>query len=509
MNDFSYKNLSDAELAEIFGNHKFKIPLKRQQLISLAFTIGEGLDSVAYWLPVRSGKTITALAMIQLWGCKKTLIITPNSAFEAWDRDILKITDYTYEFLTGTRQERINKLRYTDKNIYIINYEGLKSIYAYLRPGDDVVKGEWRICQDEFIDDFDCIILDEAHKVTSYDAIQSDICYELSKRSKHCIGLSADPINKHYIELFNIYKAIDLGKTFGNNFFAFRNMYFRSIDLKNGKTGRGFKKWVLKGGAEDQILEKISRCSISFDRSECSDVPENEPMTINIEPSEEFLSWQKQIIENDKVQINGVPVDVSNPTTKGTKLLQLSAGFIYSDVEGKHNDNLGIHNTQILKNNPKLGVLIYLINGCNGKVIVWHKYSYEAAIIEIALAKNHIEFEAIRGSIKEPKKSIIARFNTKPEIKVLLVQQTINEGFDAKIASTMVFFTPVAGPRIRNQCIGRILGDGQVPDYRIYDLILKNSFDVVVQKNLKKNKSFARLVMNYINNFQKDKNNGN
>lgn len=500
---FDYKNLTDNELAEIFKDHKFRIWPKRGVLISLAFAIGENLDSVAYWLPVRFGKTITALLTAKLWDCKKILVVCPNSAFEAWNRDVTKATDYTYEFLVGTRSERIYKLRHTDKNVYVINYEGLKSIYGYLYPGDGINKGEWHVYDVSFVDNFDCVIFDEIHKVTDYGAIQSDICYELSKRAKHCIGLSADPISKHYLELFNIYKAIDLGETFGNNFFAFRNIYFRSIDLTNGKTGRSFKKWVLKHGAEELILKKISKRSISFGRSECSTVPDNEPIVVNVEPSDEFLNWQKKIIENDEVLINGVPVDVSDLTTKGTKILQLSAGFIYSDIDGLHNDNLGIHNTQILKTNPKLDALIDLIDVCQGKVVVWHKYSYEADMIEKALTDHDIEFEAMNGSIKEPKESIMKRFNTKPEIKVLLVQQTINEGWDGKIAKYMIFYQPVAGPRIRNQCEGRMKGDGQVDDYCIYDLIMKDSFDEVVNRNLKKNKTFKKSVMDYIQGLNK------
>jgi len=495
MNDFSYKTLTKEELAEIFKDHKFKIQPKHQVLISLAFVMGQKLDSVAYWLPVRFGKTITALLTAQLWGCQKMLAVCPSSAFEAWDRDIPKATNYTYKFLTGTRYDRIYKLRHTNNNIYIINYEGLKSIYAHLHPGDAINKGKWEICNDEFVDNFDCIIFDEVHKVTDYNTIQSNICYELSKRSKFCIGMSADPINKHYLELFNIYKVIDLGETFGNNFFAFRHKYFKPINLVNSKTKKGFQKWVLKHNAEKGILEKISKRSISFERSECSKVPDNKPTTIYIKPSEEFLEWQKNVIENDEIQINGTPVDVSNPTTKGQKMLQLSAGFIY--------DEHGNHNVQRLKTNPKLDALINLINLCIGKILVWHHYTEEAYIIEEALTKNDIKFVSMRGSIKESKKSIMAKFNSKPEIKVLLVQQSICEGFDAKIASNMMFYTPVAGPRLRNQCEGRIKGDGQIDNYQIYDLIMKNSFDEKVIRNLKKNTSFKSAVMAYIKDFNK------
>jgi len=156
-----------------------------------------------------------------------------------------------------------------------------------------------------------------------------------------------------------------------------------------------------------------------------------------------------------------------------------------------------------LKTNPKLDTLIDLINLCAGKILIWHHYTEEAHIIEEALTKNGIEFIAMRGSIKESKKSVMDKFNSKPEIKVLLVQQSVCEGFDAKVAPNMIFYTPVAGPRLRNQCEGRIKGDGQIDDYRIYDLIMKGSFDEKVIKSLRKNTNFKAAVMAYIRKFRK------
>jgi len=489
MNSFFYKNLTDRELVEIFSNYKFKISLRKQQLISLAFIIGENLDSAALWLPVRSGKTIMALTTLQLWGCKKVLIVVPNSAIAAWEKDIPVASDYTFEVLTGSRSNRINKLRETNRNIYIINYEGLKSIYGYL--GSD----GWVIDHDSFIDEFDAIVYDEVHHCNDYGAIQSGICFELSKRAKYHIGLSADPINKHYLELFNIYKIIDLGKSLGLNFFAYRSAYFKSHNRTN-RSGKSWKEWKLKKEKEGEIIEKISGCSISFDRSECSDVPENEPVEIEVETSDEFLKLQKDIIDGKSIDINGKLIDCSTVGIKGQKLLQLSSGFLYY---GKENE----HEIYRLKDNPKLKALIGLVKRLDDKVIIFHRHVDEAHFIEEALTQNSIKFVPIRGEIKRKKKETITEFTDNSEIKVLLVQQSASEGYDAKAAKYVIFYYPIASPRLRNQCEGRIKGEGQSNDYVIYDLIMKDSFDKVVNKNLKKNKSFSQSVMQFIRGYNK------
>ncbi|MEK0367600.1 MAG: NADAR domain-containing protein, partial [Nitrosopumilus sp.] len=78
------------------------------------------------------GKTLTALWITQLWKSKKTIVICPRTAFNAWKRDITKYTDFSYVILEGEKAVRIKGLE-TEYQIYIINYEGLKSIYADLK----------------------------------------------------------------------------------------------------------------------------------------------------------------------------------------------------------------------------------------------------------------------------------------------------------------------------------------------------------------------------------------
>ena len=524
MDNFSYKTLTDAELAEIFDDCHFKIQPRRLQLICLAFIIGQKLDNVALWLPVRSGKTITALLTAQYWKAKKILVVCPNGpAFEGWKRDIPVASSYTHKLLVGTRADRIYQLRSSDPaGVYVINYEGLKSIWGHLAEeqpcpkckGRGFIKvsagfcgdrqkeckkcegtgkvGKWIVDQDAFIDNFDTVVFDEVHHCTDFGAIQSDICYELSKRSPHCVGMSADPIDKHYLEFFNIHRVIDLGQTFGKNFFAFRSTYFKELTFTNGHTGGTFKKWVLRHGAEDQLMEKVAKISISFDRSEYSTVPDNDPITIEVEPSQEFKDWQRLVAENPIVTINEFPEECDDPTIKGQKFLELSGGFIYYNKKSVHK----------LKANPKLDALIKLINESDGKVIVWHHHIPEAHLIEEAFTASGISFMSIRGETKADKTKVAKSFAA-CKSKVLLVQQSINEGWEGSCAKFMVFYTPVAGPRRRNQCEGRMKGEGQVPDYKIFDLLVKDSFDITVKNNLKKNTSFARSAMDFIKSFNR------
>jgi len=139
----NYKAIKKSKLENFFKNIKFKtIPMKHQY-IGLYFAIKENLNSVMFWLGVGTGKTKLALDLCLLWKVKKILVICPNSVTKTWIYETKKHSDFKAIRLIGTKNQRIERLN-KKRNIYIINYEGLKVLYSKL-----------------INERFDCIIADE------------------------------------------------------------------------------------------------------------------------------------------------------------------------------------------------------------------------------------------------------------------------------------------------------------------------------------------------------------
>ncbi|MHA1592416.1 MAG: DEAD/DEAH box helicase family protein [Candidatus Heimdallarchaeaceae archaeon] len=466
------------------------------QFVSLFYTLGENLNRVSYLHGVGTGKTITALLTTQIWECKKILVVCPSSAFGPWEKDIIQATDYSYAFIDGSKEQKFNIIE-QDVNISIIRYEALKTIYAELKK----VKGnkrQWLINNFSFVHNFDCIIFDEVHKCKNYNALQSEICFELARRASFCIGLTGTPFDKTLLELFNIYKVIDLGDSLGTNFFAYRYNYF-DRELRRGRGGRTYAEWIIKPQAKKQILDRLSGHTISFDREECFDLPETQTIGRPIRPSKEFLKLQENIINGDTIEINGKKIDCSTIPAKSQKLLQLSSGFLYYE---ENKERKVFH----LKENPKLDALIDLIEDTESKVIVVHKFIEEALLIETAFKKNKIEFVAIRGSIKTDRKKEIQKFTENPDVKVMLIHPTCaSEGFDGSISNVLVFFSPIASPKIREQCEGRIYRKKQNRKCVFFDLVLEQSVDSTISKNRAERKGLIDSVMAYIQEYQSKK----
>jgi len=487
MTVFDWKSLTEEELNYIFRDVSFKVRPRLHQLITCAFVIGQDLKRVMLFHSVGTGKTLCSLFITQLWGCKKILVVCPNSAFSAWERDLKFGTDYSYVFLVGSKKERQAKLK-KKKDVYIINYEGLKVLYCTLESGEG-----WKISS-SFPDGFDCIIIDEAHRVNNYRSLQTRICYELSRRAEYSIGMTGTAVDKSMLELFNMYKVVDLGETLGRNFFLYRNAYFYKISFRL-KNGREIFDWKIKKGMKEKILKTISRNTISFEREECFDLPEIQEIQVSVKPTRKFLELQDKIIKGEVIKIGSVEIDESEIETKANQLRELSGGFLYYR-EGEQ------QKVYHLKKNPKLEALKDLIESTESKVLVFYWYTEEKEIIEKMLKKSKIKSVSIYGG-QNPieRKEVVKKFSKDSDIQVLLAQSRVSEGYDASVANIVVFYLPLGSPRMRQQCIGRIHRSGQTRKCLVYDLVLENSIDSRIIEDRGERFSLVDSVRKYMRNY--------
>lgn len=494
MNDFDYKLLTEEDLDYIFSDVQFKINPRWHQLVSAAFAIAIEDNRVMLSQGVGTGKTLCSLFVAQIWECRKILVICPTSAFGAWERDIPLGTDFSYTFLIGTKKERIASLK-QEHNVKIINYEGLKVLYGHLvkKAGG---KREWKINRSALVDNFDCIVFDEVHRCSNYRALQTEICLELSRRSKHVIGMTGTPIDKSMLELFNIYKVIDMGKSLGINFYIHRRTYFYPAGYD----------WKLKTGSQKKLLEKISGRTISFEREECIDLPELQEIEIPVKSMEEFEKLQNQIMDGTSFCVDGIEMNFSNDEeeaadgAKAQRLRELSGGFFY------YEDEDGQRQAYHLKENPKLKALLDLILDSKSKMLVFYYFEEEKKLIEEALQANKIRYISVHGG-QGPfeRKDIVQEFTEDPDIQVMTAQARISEGFDASVANVIVFYLPLGSPRMRKQCVGRAYRSGQTKKCLAIDLVLEDSVDSRIIKDRGERFSLVQSFKKYFQEYhQKD-----
>lgn len=497
MNNFDYTSLSDEDFKDIFKTTSFAIEPRRHQFITLAKNIDCNISRVPLFHDIGTGKTLTALWLTILWGVKKVLVVCTGSAFSSWERDIKKYTKYSYIFLQGDKKQRFYNLN-LNKNIYIINYEGLKCIYGGLVPKSDK-KRKWIIDNNMFVDDFDCVIFDEIHKCRSYASIQAEIAYQLSLKSKYTIGMTGTPTESSLLDLWNLFKIIDHGKCLGNNFFAFRRTYFYPIVYNLKKQKRSFTDWKPIKDAEKHILERIAPITTCFKREECLDIPKKLPSIKKIlDPTPEQLEYMAQIcgeMKND-VEEGKLTKDNILACNKTTKLLQITGGFLYL----KDGDYRTSH---IFKPNPKILALEDIFEEAQEKIVVFHQFVEEGRILEEWARKKKIEFASIRGEIKDKMGQYKKFIEDKNTMFLFGHPECASESYDMTVSSLMVFYSNSHSRKQREQAEGRIYRDGQKKRSMYVDLLIKNSIDFTPLKSIETKNNLATLVFEFIKNFGK------
>lgn len=480
---FNFKSLKLEDMKYIFSDSNLPVEPLWHQYVSLSLSVDR--NRIGFFHDVGTGKTILSLLVNYIWNKKRILVVTPTSAFGAWERD-LKHFDFSYQFLVGSGKKR-KELVKEDKNIHIINYEGLKSIFANfvpkIRRGRDLGSKEWVVDRTKFNLGFDSLVLDEVHRCIDYKSIQSDICMKLSLLVNNTIGMTGTPVDRNLLDVFNIMKVIDHGESLGSNFFAYRNQFF----YQNGPY-----EWKEKDGAEERILERMSHNVLSFSQEECFDLPETTFIVLPIKATSEFRNIQKNLIKNKKLELSNGQVTISKSNMKNTAhvLCQLTGGFVYVTQDGERS-------SYRLRSNPKVDALLEMYEDRREKIIVFYEYDEEGDIIAEALNKKKILYNRACGKTNVIEQANL--FQNDPKYMFLLAQKSCaQEGYDATSARIVVFFSPISSPKIRKQCIGRVKRKGQTRKTIVYDFCLEGSVDGKKLANKNKRTTFVEDVMEFL-----------
>lgn len=192
------------------------------------------------------GKSISALGLIELIDAKKTIIISPSYVKYNWMIEVEKWTDLNIFLCVGNKKQReivINEFNTSnERGVLIVNYEMCTQIETEStnKRGKKVLKKENKF---NFLKEFDCIILDECHRLTrkvSYKPTISEL------KSKYIIGMTGTIINKHCIELWSFLNLLDKDRfssywRFAEYFFEVSMNRYGGFDIGNLRREKEYK----------------------------------------------------------------------------------------------------------------------------------------------------------------------------------------------------------------------------------------------------------------------------
>ena len=369
-----------------------------------------------------TGKTGTAILNYRNW-CNKEkkllrcLIVAPSVVLHNWKDEFAifsKVDSSKIIPLTKGSGKQKAELVYNhiipvqDGMVVTVNYEALLTEELYR--AIELWKPE-------------VIIFDEVHYLKNSTTKRSKLCIRLAEQSRYRLGLTGTPILRNSNDIFGIFRAVDLGKTFGVNQFVFQNKFLinRNANIPNIK----FPNWVDNPKTYPELTKKIYAKSLRKLKSECLDLPD----LIKVTRHAEWGVKQKKAYEELKrdfltfvetKQSSGEPMSVTAnlAITKALRMLQVTSGFVTTD------DGV-IHEFDEL---PRLKLVEELlteivIEGEN-KCILWCSFKHNYKMLERVCSRLGIGCVFLTGeqSTTEKRKSELA-FQNDPKVKVVIANR--------------------------------------------------------------------------------------
>lgn len=410
-------------------------------------------------LEVGTGKTVTSLSVadqLQKTGSiQSVVVICPVSKVNDWENDIKKeIPEFAYSFVTSFQSS------WRTKNATRIESQ-MKSHSTIL-------------------------IIDEGHKMKTYDSKQSKFIQMLSEKyNPYVLILSATSQNKKYIDLYPQYK------TLGSSLFDIKPKDFKQqycVEAANynlvyaGKARFPFNEIVSYKQVETMDKEILNYTYYKKYDSEYNrpiEITQSFKITSDMKYFRDKKVWPKMDEEAIKQAlvtggVENIDTDfiiANRPTLHHIYMRESCSGFICD---------------KILKDNPKLQWLEDFIDGVEGRLVIFTNFINETVLISELCKKLKRPHCIYDGGHKDLTDWHLFE-NCIAIVNVVAGGAGLNDFVKTNIA---VFFSPPENYIDFTQAKGRIDRIGQTKQPVYYYLQIVGGIEPVIYKALAEGKDF-------------------
>lgn len=370
---------------------------------------------------LEKSKEINNLAMFWEMGCGKskatvdilrniyntrkailpTLILSPivtlynwKNEFELWsqiDPGIIHVIDCN----GAKRVKLLTKILDLNPNcIIIINYEAVqtKAVYEIIKNWTPMI-----------------VVADEMHKLKNHKSKRAKKIIDISDNAVYRYGLTGTPILNNITDVFNQYRFLDAGKTFGRNYWVFQNKYMYDANASWSHQPNHFPDLKPRPESFQELNEKMYRIATRVTKEEAMPflpplIKTKRHVQLGKDQARHYKNMKNEFITYvEGLRDSGEPeaVVAQLAMTKALRLQQIVSGFL-STENGEIipiDDNPRIAETKIITEE---------IVSAGNKVILWCCFKHDYDQLSKMCDELGYNYKMIIGgmSLEEKQKSI-------------------------------------------------------------------------------------------------------
>ena len=368
---------------------------------------------------VGSGKTGAMINILRLKcghnvGLMRTVIFTPLITLYNWQDEFKMHSNIDPKFVlplahAAKRNKSFEKqTKEFDKSIIIVNYEALlnENFFKLLQ--------NWKP---------EVIIADEMHYIKNYRSKRAKALFKLAVNARLRYGMTGTPILNSPMDIFMQFKFLDLGASFGTNFFRFRARYFQDVNAAWSDKKSHFPKFEFIPSMVQEFNEKIYQSAIRVTKEQCLDLPPLIKKTIKVPLSKEqqkhYDTMKRDFIafiesETEKGTTKAVVAQIA--LTKALRLQQICCGYMTTEDGEEIN----------MKDVPRLKIVKELLEQItpDHKVILWCSFKNNYKQLGDICEALNLKHGFITGSMSlDAKKETMDNLKNDPDFKVVIANR--------------------------------------------------------------------------------------
>ena len=377
-----------------------------------------------------TGKTASAIwaadYLMTQGKVKRVLVVCPLSIMDsAWRADLFSFAMHrTVDIAYGGKEKR-KKIINSGAEFVIINYDGVEVV------SEEIAKGG-----------FDLFIVDEA---THYKNAQTKRWKTLNKlvgENDWLWLMTGTPAAQSPVDAYGLAKLVNpmaVPRFFG----SWRDMVMYKVTQFTYKP---------KENSKDTVFRALQP-AIRFTKEECLDLPDIVYSKRFVEMTAQQKKYYDTLRKQMVMEVAGESVTAANAAINMNKLLQISAGAVYTD----DGDSVEFD----IKN--RYQALKETIDESSQKVLVFVPFKHTIDMLTERLRKDGVTTEVIRGDVSAGNRTdIFRRFQNDPDPRVLVIQpQSAAHGVTLTAANTIVWWGPTSSLETYLQANARIHRAGQ------------------------------------------------